>query len=198
VIAGPFEGRHFTLGVMLGASRRSAETRAASKQQENSMKRALISTVFTAFLLCVPAVQAASAADNGVVRSKSVYPMAETVDRLKKDVAAKGITFFTEIDQQKLAAGAGIKLNPSTLLIFGNPALGSQFITAEPASGIDWPVRLLVFEDANGQVWTIYNDFHYIANRHGITDRDQAFNMASEVIASITSTVTHYSPVQTC
>jgi uncharacterized protein (DUF302 family) len=131
----------------------------------------------------------AQAAGNGVVKGKSAYSMTETIDRLKKDVAAKGITFFAEIDQAKLAADAGITLGPSTLLIFGNPALGSQFMTSNPASGIDWPVRLLVIEDKNGQVWTVYNDFGYIARRHDIKDRGDAFKMASEVIASITSSV---------
>jgi uncharacterized protein (DUF302 family) len=74
-------------------------------------------------------------------------------------------------------------------LIFGNPALGSQFMTSNPVAGIDWPVRLLVIEDKNGQVWTVYNDFSYIARRHHIKNRGAAFKMASEVIASITSSV---------
>jgi uncharacterized protein (DUF302 family) len=76
---------------------------------------------------------------------------------------------------------------PSTLLVFGNPALGSQFITSNPDAGIDWPVRLLVSEDETSAVWTVYNDFQFIARRHDITDRDAAFAKASEVIASITS-----------
>lgn len=144
-----------------------------------------------AAVLAMSAIAAipAQAANNGVVKAKSAYPMAETIDRLKKDVAAKGITFFAEIDQTKLAADAGIKLGPSTLLIFGNPALGSQFMTSNPVAGIDWPVRLLVLEDDRGQVWTVYNDFGYIARRHQIKDRAAAFKMASEVIASITSAV---------
>jgi uncharacterized protein (DUF302 family) len=155
------------------------------------MRRALafIPAVILTLLLLLPEPQAVSAPDNGIVRTRSAYSMAETIARLKKDVAAKGITFFTEIDQRKLAADAGIKLNPSTLLIFGNPALGSQFITAEPASGIDWPVRLLVIEDEKERVWTIHNDFNYIARRHHISNRKQAFKMASEVIASITSSI---------
>jgi uncharacterized protein (DUF302 family) len=129
------------------------------------------------------------AADNGIVKTKSLYPMAETVQRLKDDVAAKGIMMFTEIDQAKLAANADIKLNPSTLLIFGNPPLGIQFLTSNAASGIDWPVRLLVYEDDKGQVWTIYNDFGWIAKRHRIKNRAAAFKMASEVIGSIVSSV---------
>jgi uncharacterized protein (DUF302 family) len=155
------------------------------------MKRVFkLAAVTMLAILLSPALSAHSASDNGIVRTKSAYSMAETIDRLKKDVAAKGITFFVEIDQDDLAAKAGIKLNPSTLLIFGNPALGSQFITAEPAAGIDWPVRLLVIEDETGQVWTIHNDFGHIARRHHITTRNKAFQMASEVINSITSSVT--------
>lgn len=146
-------------------------------------------TLTMALAMSTLAVIPAEAANNGVVKGKSAYKMAETIDRLKKDVAAKGITFFAEIDQTKLAADAGIKLGPSTLLIFGNPALGSQFMTSNPQAGIDWPVRLLVIEDKNGQVWTVYNDFGYIARRHGIRNREAAFKMASEVIASITSSV---------
>jgi uncharacterized protein (DUF302 family) len=130
-----------------------------------------------------------STSENGIVKVRSAYPVAETIDRLKRDVASKGIMFFFAVDQSTLAADAGIKLRPSTLLVFGNPALGSQFMTSNPFSGIDWPVRLLVVEDENGVVWAVFNDFDYIARRHGITDRGAAFAKASEVIASIASSV---------
>ena len=127
--------------------------------------------------------------ENGVVVAKSAYGLDETVDR-QRPGTAKGITFFMAVDQSKLAADAGIKLRPSTLLIFGNPGLGSHFMTANPVSGLDWPVRLLVFQDETGQVWTAYTDFTWIAQRHGITSREAEFRMASMVIASITSSVT--------
>jgi len=123
--------------------------------------------------------------DDGVLRVKSAYGIEETVDRLKADIAAKGIKFFDQIDQQKLASDAGIRLNPSVLLIFGNPPLGTQFLSANPYSGLDWPVRMLVLQDADGQVWVAWNDFTYIAHRHHITDRDPQFAMATMVSASI-------------
>ena len=127
--------------------------------------------------------------NDGIVRVKSIYGFQETIDRLKKDIAAKGIKFFGEIDQSKLAAEAGIKLNPSTLLVFGNPPLGIQFMTANPNAGLDWPVRLLVIQDGSGAVWTVYTDFAWIATRHAIVNRTDQFKMASMVIASITSSV---------
>jgi uncharacterized protein (DUF302 family) len=139
-------------------------------------------------LLLLP-LGAAKASDDGIVRLTSAYDMSETIGRLKKDIADKGIMFFDEIDQSKLAADAGIKLAPSTLLVFGNPPLGTLFITADPDAGLDWPVRLLVYQDDTGQVWLAYTDFAWIAKRHGIKSRDKEFKMASEVIGSITSAV---------
>jgi len=142
--------------------------------------------------LAAPSIAPVSAAqdDNGVVTIKSVYSFEETIARLKADIADKKIMFFDAIDQAKLASGAGIELKPSTLLVFGNPPLGIQFLTSNPFAGLDWPVRLLVTQDAQGQVWAAYSDFGWIARRHGIVDRDAAFKMASQVIASITSSVT--------
>ena len=145
--------------------------------------------VAAATLAVTPAAYAAAKTSDGIVRVKSVYGFAETIERLKKDVAAKGIRFFSEIDQTALAAEAGIKLNPSTLLVFGNPPLGTQFITSNPNAGLDWPVRLLVTQDSAGAVWTVYTDFAWIAARHGIVNRADQFKMASMVIASITSSV---------
>ena len=129
-------------------------------------------------------------AESGIIKVKSAYSKAETIARLKQDIAAKGIRFFDEIDQSKLAADAGIQIRPSTLLVFGNPPLGTLFIRSNSLAGLDWPVRLLVFEDEQGQVWTAYTDFGYIARRHEIRGMDQeAFNKATGVIASITSSV---------
>ena len=154
------------------------------------LNRLICSLLLVAGALALsPAAPALAAADDGIVRVKSAYDMPETLKRLKKDVADKGIVFFSEIDQAKLAADAGVTLLPSTLLVFGNPPLGTLFITSDPDAGLDWPVRLLVYQDANGQVWVAYTDFAWIARRHGIANRDKEFKMASEVIASITSTV---------
>jgi uncharacterized protein (DUF302 family) len=125
----------------------------------------------------------------GLIKVRSAYSMDETISRIRKDIADKGIMFFSAVDQQQLAAKAGIALRPSTLLTFGNPPLGAQFLTSNPYSGLDWPVRLLVLQDEAGAVWATYTDFDWIARRHGITDRGQQFATASGVVESITSTI---------
>ena len=127
----------------------------------------------------------APAADSGVIRLKSANGVDETVTRLKADIAAKGIEFFSEIDQTDLAKGAGIALPRSVLIQFGNPPLGIQFLTATPYAGLDWPVRMLVFEDAERGVWIAYTDFSFISRRHHIENRAAQLKMASDVAASI-------------
>lgn len=146
--------------------------------------RALVAALSFA-VLAAPAL----AGDDDIIRVKSAYSVPETIARIKADVAAKGIRWFGEVDQAELAAAAGIKLRPSTLLMFGNPPLGTLFITARPEAGLDWPVRLLVNQDENGQVWAVYTDFKWIAARHGITNRDREFSTATGVIASITASI---------
>jgi uncharacterized protein (DUF302 family) len=150
----------------------------------------LASLLLFTILLAAAGSLARADSDEGIVRFKSAVPMTEAIIRIKADIAAKGIKFFDEIDQSKLAADAGIKLRPSTLLVFGNPPLGTQFITSNPDAGLDWPVRLLLTQDDNGDVWAVWTDFAWIARRHNIRDRDAQFNMATMVVKSITSTIT--------
>ena len=133
--------------------------------------------------------QNAAPSDDGLIKVRSAYSMDETIQRIKKDIADKGIMFFQAVDQASLAAAAGIELRPSTLIEFGNPPLGAQFLTSNPYAGLDWPVRVLVLQDDAGTVWAAYTDFAWIAKRHRIGDRQQQFAMASSVVESITSTI---------
>ncbi|WP_374328295.1 DUF302 domain-containing protein [Paracoccus pantotrophus] len=152
----------------------------AQSQQAQSQQAAL------------PPVAAANEAvpnEAGVIAVPSAHGLAETVALLKKDIAAKGVMFFAEIDQGALAAKAGVAgVAPSVLLMFGNPPLGTQFLLANQQAGLDWPVRMLVYQDkASGKVMVAWTDFAWIARRHGIASQPAQFKMAAEVAGSIAS-----------
>jgi uncharacterized protein (DUF302 family) len=161
-------------------------------RRHNLLRLAKVATFLVLILLWASAapIDAGIVPDNGIMRVKSAVPMDEAISRIKSDIAAKGIKFFLDIDQSKLAAEAGVKLRPSRLLVFGNPPLGTQFITSNPDAGLDWPVRLLLTQEENGDVWAVWTDFEWIAHRHNIHDRDAQFQMATKVVGSITSTIT--------
>lgn len=154
------------------------------------IQRGAAALALGAALVAAPAAMAQTTpGPDGLIKVRSAYPMDETVARIRGDIEAKGILFFQAVDQAQLAKNAGITLRPSTLLTFGNPPLGAQFLTSNPYSGLDWPVRLLVLQDEAGVVWAAYTDFAWIARRHGIADRGEQFAKASSVVDSITSTI---------
>jgi uncharacterized protein (DUF302 family) len=180
------------LGIVPGGDRSASSVQIGASQQEFAMpvrSIAACSTFTAAAFVILVSLTGTGAAQDGLIRVRSAYPFHETVEKLKQDIASKGIKLFDQIDQSKLAADAGIELKPSVLLVFGNPPLGTQFIAANANAGLDWPVRLLVFENDKGEVWTAYTDFGWIARRHKIESRDEQFKMASHVIDSITSSV---------
>jgi uncharacterized protein (DUF302 family) len=133
------------------------------------------------------AMPVASAPAEGVVKQRSDFAFDETIARLKADIDKKGIRFFDEIDHTQLGASADLPIRRSTLLLFGNPPLGVQFLQANPLAGLDWPVRMLVTEDQDGTVWVSWTDFSFISARYQLADRDSQIAMASEVAASIAS-----------
>lgn len=144
-------------------------------------------TGFAPIVAPVQAAELANAPAEGVIKQRSDYAFDETVMRLKADIDAKGIRFFDEIDHMQLGAAASLPIRRSTLLLFGNPPLGVQFLQSNPLAGLDWPVRMLVTEDKDGTVWISWTDFRYISARYQLTDRDPQIAMAGEVAASIAS-----------
>lgn len=135
---------------------------------------------------------------DGLMRTRSAYSVEETAKRIQADIEAKGIMFFAAIDQSNLGKSAGIELKPSRLLIFGNPPLGLLFLTANPESGMDWPVRMLVHEDSAGKVWAVYQDWKWVAQRYAIANRDAEFAKATGVVASIVLSVADCAKLADC
>jgi len=92
----------------------------------------------------------------------------ETVARLKTILQAKGVWLFAEVDHSGEAAKAGLTMRPTKLLIFGNPKAGTPIMVAAPASAIDLPLKILVWEDPQGKVFASYNTATYLQERYDL------------------------------
>jgi uncharacterized protein (DUF302 family) len=108
--------------------------------------------------------------DKGVVNLPSRHSVEETISRLQRLLATKGIKVFARIDQSKEAASVGLYLRPMQLLIFGDPRAGTPLMEVYPSLAIDLPLKALAWEDAAGKVWLSYNNFHYLQQRHALPD----------------------------
>ncbi len=104
----------------------------------------------------------------GAISLASGFGPAETMDRLEAEVRARGMSVFARIDHAAGAAQVGMSLRPTEVLIFGAAKGGTPLMQAEQTAGLDLPLKALVFEDASGKTWLIYNDPQWLARRHGI------------------------------
>ena len=103
---------------------------------------------------------------DGLIDISSNHSVDETVEKLKGVLQAKGVTLFALVDHRGEAAKVGMKMPPTKLLIFGNPKGGTPVMLAAPSIAIDLPLKILVWEDAQGKVLVTYNSPAYLQERH--------------------------------
>ena len=106
--------------------------------------------------------------DDGVVSISSPFAFAETVQRLLAAFLAHAIKVFATIDQQAEAAAVDLAMPPTTIIFFGNPKAGTPLMLAQPRSGIDLPLKVLVRESVPGTVLVEFNSPQYLVQRHGL------------------------------
>ena len=100
-----------------------------------------------------------------IISIPSLSSVEITITRLKSLLQERGITIYSHIDQQSEAARSGLDLSPLQLLIFGSPGIGIPLMDANPLSGLDLPLKVIVWEDDEKKVWLSYNKFNYIQKR---------------------------------
>ena len=103
---------------------------------------------------------------NGIVDVPSSHSVDEAVEKLKAILQSKGVALFALVDHSGEAQKVGFEMRPTKLLIFGNPKAGTPLMQAAPSAAIDLPLKILVWEDAEGKVWLSYNSPDYLRRRH--------------------------------
>jgi uncharacterized protein (DUF302 family) len=112
----------------------------------------------------------ASNSDNGIFSISCKVSVEQAVQRLEEMLRAKGVMVFAVVDHSGEAAKVGLQMKPTKLLIFGNPKAGTPLMIAAPTIAIDLPLKILVSEDAAGEVWISYNDPSYLQARHHLPE----------------------------
>jgi len=125
-------------------------------------------------------------AEDGLTTLRSSYGPKDTMTRLEAEVKARGMTVFARIDHAAGAAGAGLPLRPTELLIFGNAKAGTPLMQTVQTTGIDLPLKALVWEDASGATWLSYNDPAWLAQRHGVAgETETVIGMMSKALDAV-------------
>lgn len=120
----------------------------------------------------------------------SKHSFQETQSRLESVLKEKGFTIFATIDHTAGAEKIGLKMQPETVTIFGNPKGGTPFMVASPEAAIDFPMKALVWQDASGKVFLSYNTIASVAKRHHIKGQAALVKKVDGAQAAIAKAVT--------
>ncbi|MGC1409915.1 MAG: DUF302 domain-containing protein [Acetobacteraceae bacterium] len=144
------------------------------------------------------AMPSAHAAGSGLISKPSNHPVQETIERFERAVKAKeanGWMVFIEIDHAAAASKYGLTLKPRTVIVFGNPKLGTKPMEGAATLAIDVPLKALVWQDDQDKVWLTYNSGDYLMSyvypRHGLAMPEQNAKAIDQVLASFAEDATH-------
>ena len=129
-----------------------------------------------------PAAQALIAAD-------SADDFVTTVSKLRAALEKRPVTIFAMVDHAEGASEAGLELSPSTLFIFGNPQAGTPLMQANPALGIELPMKILVIETGTG-VHVLRQDIGALVSQYGLDPESVNASRVEETLADIVAEAT--------
>lgn len=125
----------------------------------------LILTLILTFTVCVMSAQDFLKLEEVVtLEAKSDAP--QLVAEMTNLLESQGYTVFAVIDHQENAGAAGTELNSSTLIIFGNPEMGSQVLSEFPLMGLDLPMKFLIWTSSRGISYISYTKPSYLFQKN--------------------------------
>jgi len=152
-------------------------------REQIAMRRMILFVAALGIMFFATNVMAQS---QGVVVKQSAFSVEETLDRLEGVLKRKGFVVFARIDHAAAAERIEKQLEPAEILIFGNPKISTPLMQGNPVAGLDLPLKALVYQDADGKVFLVYNHPAYISRRHGIKGLTKLSKAVSRILTNLT------------
>ena len=123
---------------------------------------------------------------NDIIIKESTCSVDKTVKNLKQILRKKGLGIFATINHQANAKMVGMQLEESKMVIFGNPKMGTALMQQDITTGLDLPLRVLVYKDHDGRVKMAYRDGTWLKSKHVLEapKKVKKMNMALQKITS--------------
>lgn len=141
---------------------------------------------FCAAALMLAGLPALSSEDD-IIKVRSSGDVASIMDRLEAAVTEAGAKVVARVDHAAGAASVDLALDPSQLLIFGNPKMGTAAMQDDPMAGLFLPLKVLVYQDGEGQVWLAYQDPRDMLDDTEIDDDAKVIKMMAGALGMLTA-----------
>lgn len=138
-----------------------------------------------AFVAAFILLQSSWAQAPRVIEVRSMHTVAQTLQHLERAILQRHLHIVAVVDHSGSAHEAGLKLRPTKLVIFGNPALGTKLMQMNQQAGLGLPLKMLVWEDAEHRVWLGYTDPAVFAQRYDISPSAQPILLMTKALHAI-------------
>ena len=126
--------------------------------------------------------------ENNLIIKQSPYDVETTYTKLKTLLANNpNLKILLELDHSKNAASVGKVLQPTKIIMFGNPNLGTPLMQASPTVSIDLPQKIIVYTENGTQTKIAYNNPQYLKSRHNIEGEDAVLEKITNALDAITT-----------
>src|SRR5713101_6436501 len=115
-----------------------------------------------------PTTSATPPSVEGIQNRSSPFSVEETLLRLQEGIHSRNLILFAHIDHSGEAKLVGLKMQEAHVLIFGNPKGGTPLMIASPLLALDLPLKVLVWQDEDDQVWVSSTSSDYLRVRYAI------------------------------
>lgn len=122
-------------------------------------------------------------AQETLTKVKSSHPVDKTVVKLKKVLEENNLKIFSTIDHTEGAKSVSMELNSTTLILFGNPALGTKLMKCDQRAGIDLPMKYLVWVDDHNDVWIGYWEPKLLKKEYALEKCDPVLDKMSGALS---------------
>ena len=120
-----------------------------------------------------------------MIINTSSFSVDETTDKLINVIEGKGLNLFSKVDHAAGAQKAELELRPTTLIIFGNPKVGTLLMQCDQRMGYELPMKMLVWENEAGETQVGYYDPLNFNEKYDLDNCQQVLGNVKNALAGI-------------
>ena len=121
---------------------------------------------------------------NNMNNQASKFSVDETMGRIEQILQKMDIPVFAKFDHQKNAEEVGLDLCPNQVIVFGFPKVGTKLMQENTAISIELPLKISVWEDKNGKVWTSFPQMEHLASEYRL-EKEPVIGKMQELLEKI-------------
>jgi uncharacterized protein (DUF302 family) len=122
----------------------------------------------------------------GLIVKNSSQTFSEALKAVKQQIKSTNqLDILAELDHQKNAASVDMELRPTHVIMFGNRQVGIQLMQENRSIAVELPLKILIFEDENGQVKLARKDMQFLLNRYQVNIQKDHGKKMNQIMAKL-------------